>query len=876
MTGDRRDPDPDRWETIEEICFEAMSRSGRDRISFLDRRCAGEPELRRRVDRLLAASERAPGFLDQPAVSIPRGEAIADARPGPASEGGPGPGPPGTDRIIGGRYRIVRPLGHGGMGDVFLATLEGDGFERAVAVKLIRRGLDTERVLRRFRDERRILAGLRHPNIAPLLDGGATEDGRPYFVMEFVDGEPIDEYCDRRGLPVAERLRLVETLCGAVDHAHRNLVVHRDIKPQNILVTEAGVPKLLDFGIGKALSPDDGSGGDLTRVEERPLTPDFAAPELLRGDPVTTAADVYGLGQLLYVLLTGTRPYDRDGSREGEHAGGRAVSGAERLAARSRPPARPGSVAPPGRRIPSELDAVVLKAMAPEPDERYGSATALAEDLRRFLDGRPVRARAPGWAYRLRKFVGRHRVGVAAAAALLVTLAGAGAYAAQQSRRVAAERDKALEVRGFLLESFGAAGANRALGDSVTARALLDGQAATVTEIYADRPDLQAEMMRVLAEGYERLGLFSEALGWAVRARTLQTDAPPGDRAAAATLVGWITHQLGRTDEALPILREAVADARESRDARRTLARALNDLGVVQEALGDFSAAGESHREALALRSELFGPDHRSVAVSASNLSVIRYREGDFEGAVREAGRALEVVRAAFGPDHQRSIIVQNNLAVFKLVAGDLQGAEDDFRDLWAREARIQGPEHPVTVRVMNSLASVLRQQGKWMEAESVLREVLRIMDGWTDASPTDRATTLANLGDAVSWRGDLEEAEALLQEALALQTGVWGPDHVEVANTQVFLSNLKERAGAMEAAVAWRTRAADTFSRALGPGREPTLTQRLEQARLTVEAGRPDEARAVLEGVVDSGLPALGSEHPLILEARQRLAALP
>ena len=841
MSHDRRDPDPDRWETIEAICFEAMSRAGRDRTAFLERRCAGDPDLRRRVEELLTAAERAPRFMDRPAISLPD---LAPEAEGPAD--------PSADRIVDGRYRIVRPLGHGGMGDVFLARLQGDGFERPVAIKLIRRGLDTERVLQRFRDERRILAGLRHPNIAQLLDGGATDDGRPYFVMEFVDGEPIDDYCERRGLPVRERLSLVETLCGAVDHAHRNLVVHRDIKPQNVLVTEDGVPKLLDFGIGKALSPDPDGDRGVTRVEERPATPDFAAPELLRGDAVTTAADVYGLGVLLYVILTGTLPYPRAGSA------------AERLDTRARPPTRPGAVAPGERGIPGELDAVVLKAMAPEPEERYGSAAALADDLRRFQEGRPVRARTPGLLYSVRKFVGRHRLAVAGAALLLVALLGTTAYTARQSRRVAAERDKALEVRGFLLEGFGAAGANRALGDSVTARALLDGQAATLAESYRDRPELQAEMMLVLAEGYERLGLFTEALGWAEQAQLLLTGAAPSERAAATTLVGWIMHQLGRTDEALPVLESAVADARRSRDGRRALARALNDRGVVQEALGDFQGAGAAHREALALRAELFGEDHRSVAVSASNLSVIRYREGDFEAAVREASRALEVVRRAFGPDHQRAIIVQNNLAVFRLVAGDLTGAEEDFRDLWARQARSQGP---------NSLASVLRQQEKWMEAESVLREVLRIMDGWDDTNPTDRATTLANLGDAVSVRGDFVEAERLLREALALQTGILGQDHPDVGSSQVFLSSLYERAGDTETALEWRVRAVETFARTLGPGREPTLTQRLEVARLLAESGQADQARAVLQEVVDAGGPGLGADHPLVVTARERLA---
>lgn len=846
MTSRLPDPDPARWELIETICLEAMELPSEERAAFLEDRCRGDRDLRDRVRTLLKAMERSPAFMERPVLSIP-------------GEGEGTPELPAETRV--GRYRLIRPLGHGGMGDVYLASYQGDGFERTVALKVIRKGLDTRRVMDRFRLERRILAGLRHPNIAQLLDGGTTADGRPFFVMEFVEGEPLDTYCERRRLSTVQRLALVETVCDAVHHAHRNLVVHRDIKPQNILVTEDGRPKLLDFGIGKLLSAEPGTGDDLTRAEDRALTPDYAAPELLAGEPVTTAVDVYGLGVLLYRILSGRLPYPPGRSR------------AELLAQRDRPPARLVDASPDGRRVSRELDAVVLKAMSRDSSERYGSVAALADDLRRFREGRPVRARAPGPLYSARKFIGRHRVAVAAGAVVFVSLVGAGLYSLDQSRRVAAERDRALEVRGFLLETFGAAGADRAVGESVTARALLDGQAAAMRDAYAGRPELQAEMMLVLAEGYERLGLFPEALAWAQEALALAQAGPPGDRAASAALVGWITHQMGRPGDALPVLEGAVADARRDRGAGRALARALNDLGVVQEALGDFEAAGDSHREAMALRVALFGGDHRSVAVSASNLSVIRYRQGDLEGAVREAETALRVVRASLGPDHQRAIIIQSNLAVFKLVAGDLAGAEADFRDLWERQARIQGPEHPVTVRVMSSLASVLRQREKWMEAESVLREVVRIMEGWDDPSPTDLATTLANLGDVVSARGGFAEGRALLMRALEMQEDVLGREHVDAADTRLFLSRLYERADSMEQAVRWRREAVATLGSALGANSRPALDQELELGLLLARAGRPGEARDVLTGMRDRVERLLDRNDPLGDRIRRALA---
>jgi eukaryotic-like serine/threonine-protein kinase len=769
--------DTERWELIEEICFEAMRRGGGAREAFLEARCGRDVDLRGRVEALLRASERHPDFLERPMVMIGRADSIpsVDARIGP--------------------YRIVRPIGHGGMGDVYLATLEGDGFDRTVALKVIRRGLDTEQVLQRFRLERRILASLRHPNIAQLVDGGATPDGRPYFVMEYVEGEAIDAYCASRGLPLRERIELVRTVCAAVQHAHQNLVLHRDIKPSNVLVRREGVPVLLDFGVGKLLTDDphseDVAGQNpVTRIEERALTPEYAAPEQVTGGAVTTATDVYQLGVLLRRLVSA----DSD-------------------------------------RLPRELDAIVSMATRPEPGERYAGASALSEDLGRFLEGRPIHARHPGPVYVARKFVSRHRWPVGALAVVTAALVVGTTYTWRQSLRVAAERDKALEVRGFLLESFGAAGADRAAGDTVTARALLDAQAALLPGAYADDPELQVEMMTVLAEGYERLGLLTEAETWARRVVDRQTGADAVERAGGQALLGWIAHQQGRSQEALELLEEAAVTAEAQGQDQRTLARVLNDLGVVQEALGDYDAASASHARALQLRTRVHGPDHRSVGVSASNLSAIHYRNGDLAGAVREAERALRILRASLGPDHQRPIIVQSNLAVFKLVQGDLAGAERDYRDLWARQARLQGSAHPVTVRVMSSLATVLRRQEKWSEAEEVLRESVRRLESVDDPNPSDLGWTLATLGDVVSARGGLGEALTLLDRALALQVPLLGPSHVEVAQSYGYLSSVYERADSLAHALTWQERVVSALEESLGADHDRTASER---ARLT------------------------------------------
>jgi serine/threonine-protein kinase len=810
-----RSPSPDGrlWERIEDICFGAMQLGGEARSSYLDAHCGDDPALLREVEALLRASETRPDFLSRPVVSI---------EPGGMSTEGPGPVAP--ERI--GPYRIVRPLGHGGMGDVYLAVREGDGFSHTVAVKVIRRGFDTDRILRRFRQERRILAGLTHPNIASLVDGGATADGRPYFVMEFVEGDTIDEYCEQRGLSVRARLELVRVVCSAVQHAHQNLVVHRDIKPANILVTREGVPKLLDFGIGKVLA-DEGEDSGVTVVEERALTPEYAAPEQLAGGPITTATDVFGLGMLLYRVLTGRLPWETR-------------SGGDRRAieARTAAPLRP-SVVGAERAVPRELDAIVLKALSERPEERYPGPLALADDLARFLAGRPVLARAPSPLYLARKFILRNRVGVSAAAIVTVALIGTTGFTWRQSQRVAAERDKALEVRGFLLETFGAAGPDRATGDPVTARALLDRQAATVMDQYAGDPALRAEMMMVLAEGYERLGLYTDAESWAARVVAAPRSLSEAEFASAQTLLGWVRHQQGRSQEAEALLVEAVVQARAASGGERMLARALNDLGVVYEALGDYPSALAAHQEAMGLRRRLFGADHRSVGVSRSNIAVIQYRMGDVPEAVAEAERALAIIRRSFGADHQRAIIVQNNLAVFKLVEGDVAGAESDYRELWERQARLQGTDHPVTVRVMISLASVLRGAEKWAEAESVLREVLAIESGRADSNPVDVGFSMAALGDVVSAAGGRhEESVRLIEDGLRLQLDALGIEHIDVAQSQSYLSRAFERVDSLEVATRWQRTVVETLMAGLGP----------EHAQTRAEAERLDALQERLE----------------------------
>ena len=390
------------WQRVDDLLQSALDREPSQRAPFLDEACAGDQALRQQVEALLSADHQASDFLERPAIET--GTSLATESAGGSLVG----------RRIG-AYRILRELGRGGMGAVYLAERADEQFRKLVAIKLVQHGMDSDAILHRFRSERQILASLDHPHIATLLDAGTTDDGVSYFIMEYVEGQPIDVYCATHGLSTRERLHLFGLVCAAVQHAHEHQVVHRDLKPSNILVTEAGVPKLLDFGIAKLLTPDSVRPmANVTTVGLRPMTPAYASPEQVRGEPVTPASDVYALGVLLYELLAERPPYCVAGETPDGIA--RAICEED--------PKKPSTAATLRRALAGDLDNIVLMALRKEPSRRYGSVVQFADDLRRHLEGRPVLARRDSLGYRASKFVTRHKTAVVSSvAAVMATVA---------------------------------------------------------------------------------------------------------------------------------------------------------------------------------------------------------------------------------------------------------------------------------------------------------------------------------------------------------------------------------------------------------------------------------------------------------------------
>ena len=654
---------PERWARLQAIFAAAADLSRDERDHYLDRECANDPTLRLQVESLLLS-------LDGAGTRI--GNAVGNA----AAEacGTEEAFPPGSWL---GPYQIVRPLGHGGMGAVYLAVRADDQFRKQVAVKIMRAGWHSPAALARFRTERQILADLEHPYIARLLDGG-TVAGAPYVAMEYVDGVPIDQYAREGGLTVPERLRLFRQLLEAVAYAHRNLIIHRDIKPGNVLVS-GGVPKLLDFGIAKLLGPDGlPETLALTEAGERLMTPDYASPEQVRGETITTASDIYSLGVLLYELVTGERPFQTGGQSPGEME--RAIC--------TQDPERPSTRAA-RRELAGDLDNVILMAMRKEPERRYASVDQFSEDIRRYLEGFPVSARRDTWGYRASKFVGRHKLGVVAAAALAATIVGFGIGMGVLARRAAAERDtarternRAEQVSKLLLDTFRIADPAHGDGNRVTAREILD-RGADQIERQAIDGGTRADMLDTLGEAYQNLGIYDRSRKELEEARDLRLKLYGAESAPYALSLhhlGVLLQRSASWAESEKLLRAAIAIRAREPEMAEGQADSLAWLSVTLLNQGRPADAETAARESLAIRGRLRGSEASGTADTEEALGTVLMNRGKVQEAEPLFRDALNLHRRELGEENMQVADLLEGLGKIKLTGGDYQQAEQYFR----------------------------------------------------------------------------------------------------------------------------------------------------------------------------------------------------
>lgn len=786
----------DRVRRIERMFDAALALPPDEREAFLDEACPDEPGVRREVEALLEVHTAAFDWFDdlEGRVASSRQEELA--RVGR------------VDRRIG-AYRTVERIGRGGMGTVFLAERADGQFEQRVALKLLRRGVESEEAIARFLAERRILARLEHPHIARLLDGGVTEDGMPFFVMELVEGTPITAWCDERRLPVEERLELFATVGDTVQYLHRNLVVHRDLKPSNILVDEDGYVKVLDFGIAKVLEAD--TDDPVTRTGTRVLTPPYASPEQVRGEAVTTATDVHALGTILYELVTGHRPFGGPGDTtptierailETEPEPPSTVPfGPEEAGTRSTTPERLR------RRLQGDVDVICLTALRKSPERRYASAERMTGDIRAHLAGEPVSARPDSATYRLRKFVGRHRFGVAASVLLAVLLAGFAAAMGVQSARIAQERDRAELVSELLVDMLTTADPGESRGEEITAREILDRGRERIAGGLEDRPEVKASLLGVMGTTYGSLGLFDEAQplfdeALELRRRVLGEDHP--DTGRAHYHVGENLVSKGEYERAIGHLEAALAIARDRHgETSVEAARAYNDLGRAELALGRFEVAERNHRRALEIRRAVLGPDHLDVSQSLNNLSSVLGRTDRYGEAIPLLQEAAAIRRRALGSDHPRTLTTTNNLAVWLERAGRFDEAEAIYRDVLETRRRVVGPRHPDTALTLNNLANlILLDETRAAEAESLHREGLSIeLETLGEDHPmvAQRYHTLAR---AVYAQGRQGEAESLFRRSLGLLREILPEGHVNLAYPMTELGQVLVDVGRADEAV--------------------------------------------------------------------------
>ncbi|MEE4175783.1 MAG: serine/threonine-protein kinase [Xanthomonadales bacterium] len=796
-------------ERLKALFDEAVELEGEARAEFVDRTCGDDDGLRQALLELLAADQQQ---TIRPDFSL-GDEVAAEAALDAALEG--------TEL---GAYRLLKRIGAGGMGTVFLAERADGAFERRVAVKVVRRGMDTEQVLQRFQAEREILSRLDHPNIAALLDGGVTPDGRPYLVMEYVDGLPITEYCDTRRLSIERRLDLFRAVCQAVHHAHRNLVVHRDLKPSNILVTGDGTVKLLDFGIAKLL--DDAEDPQLTRTGMRALTPAYASPEQLNDEPVTTGTDVYALGVILYELLAGRRPFEA--LRTPEEMRRQVLSGeaprpstaltqmpadAEgRAAEKTLETISASRSVPPGRlrqALTGDLDTICLMAIRREPVERYGSAEQLAEDVGRHLAGQPVRARPPSVSYRLGKFVRRHRAGVAATAVFLLALGATVVFYTDQLQkerdRARVEAETAERVVTFMEELFDLADPEESRGEDITVREVMDEGAERLQEELEDEPAVRARLLDVMGGVYLTLKSSEEAEAVLLQAvGDWERVGGDGDAGLVESLnkLGGVQGQLMKQDEAVRTYERALELARVTEgDPSLKVAELLNNLALIESQRGDYPRMEELLREAIAMEEALAEDGELKAGAKLFNLAWVTQYNGRYDDAIELYLRSRELLEAEYGEDHPRVLYPMQALAVLYTEIGDYAAADALMTEVLGKTRTIYGEESVDYGFALSDMGRIRSGQERFDEAEALLVQAIDVLRAAYDGPHPNVASVIETLGMHHYQMENWEAGAEVFREALAMRDIVLESPHPDISNNLGNLGLLLKKAGQLEEA---------------------------------------------------------------------------
>ena len=839
---------PERWDRVAEAFEQAVAAPAGDRVAVLRSSLGDDPLLLREAEEMLGAH-----FADTPLAVESRLIAAG------TTEGSLAPG------ALVGPYRVIAMIGEGGMGEVYRAERNDGAFERVVALKVVRPGLRSEEFARRFKLERTILSRLTHPGIVTILDGGVADDGRPYLVMQFVDGEPVTAYCTHHALGLPERIRLVHQIAEAVQYAHGRLVVHRDLKPSNILVTGDGGVRLLDFGIAKLLV-DEPDSGERTRSMLRLMTPEYAAPEQLRGEPVTTATDVYALGALLFELLTGRRLVQ---------GADRSLSALERLVLEGVPPLPSEAAVGQGwrRRLRGDLDRIVLMALRKEPERRYASAGALADDLERYLAGRPVRAERDTVWYRTRKFAARNRTLVSLGSLVAVLLVALATTSTLQARRIALARDRALQARaeadsvvGMIARFFdrGNPGIDPG-GDTLRVRDLLAEGARRVDSL-SSAPAVQGRLWQTLGTIQLARGRYEEAVRLLTRAydRKLVTrDGDSGDVARTYHQLARAIKQFRGNAEALPMFRASVA----------RLSRALGDTaGDVAKARLDLAlATADGQERSLLLGGLLRREEGAAVPDSMARASALNAQGGEQIGrgayaeGLTQLEAALHIVERTVPPEHPARLAVVSNTISAKLLLGDFESADAMARALLRVRRAAVAPDSSGLANTLERWGIVRAHLHDYVESERALRETLAIERRILAPDHGRVDATLRNLAHVIAQTGRVGEAIQLLDSTRTRM--LQRPQDIAQAATllgeRAMLYLQQDRRSEARRDV----HTSDSVVRLLTPPDSPARADALgRRAVMALADGRPDSAQLFFGAALELYTRRLPATHPTVL----------